>query len=35
MQSLDEARGLMKLASIDAASFERGHYIRTLHTWLP
>jgi dihydroorotate dehydrogenase (fumarate) len=35
MESLDEARGLMKLASSDSASFERGHYIRTLHTWLP
>jgi dihydroorotate dehydrogenase (fumarate) len=35
MHALDEARGLMKLASSDSASFERGHYIRTLHTWLP
>ena len=35
MDTLDEARGLMKLASSDSASFERGHYIRTLHTWLP
>ncbi len=35
MATLDEARGLMRLASSDAASFERGQYIRTLHTWLP
>ena len=35
MHRLDEARGLMKLASSDSASFERGHYIRTLHTWPP
>ncbi len=35
MVTLDEARGLMRLASSDTASFERGHYIRTLHTWLP
>jgi dihydroorotate dehydrogenase (fumarate) len=35
MHTLDEARGLMKLASSDSASFERGQYIRTLHTWLP
>ena len=35
MDTLDEARGLMKLASSDSASFERGQYIRTLHTWLP
>ena len=35
MDTLDEARGLMKLASSDSASFERGYYIRTLHTWLP
>jgi dihydroorotate dehydrogenase (fumarate) len=35
MHTLDEARGLMKLASSDSASFERGHYIRTLHTWQP
>ena len=35
MDTLDEARGLMKLASSDTASFERGHYIRTLHTWQP
>jgi dihydroorotate dehydrogenase (fumarate) len=35
MHTLDEARGLMKIANSDSASFERGHYIRTLHTWLP
>jgi dihydroorotate dehydrogenase (fumarate) len=35
MVTLDEARGLMRLASSDAASVERGQYIRTLHTWLP
>jgi dihydroorotate dehydrogenase (fumarate) len=35
MVTLDEARGLMGLASSDTASFERGQYIRTLHTWVP
>jgi dihydroorotate dehydrogenase (fumarate) len=35
MHTLDEARGLMKLASRDSDSFERGQYIRTLHTWQP
>ncbi len=35
LDTLDEARGLMGLASRDTASFERGNYIRTLHTWQP
>ena len=35
MVTVDEARGLMRLASSDTASFERGQYLRTLHTWLP
>ena len=35
MNTLDEARGLMSLASSDSASFERGQYIRTLHSWQP
>jgi dihydroorotate dehydrogenase (fumarate) len=33
METLDEARGLMSLASSDTASVERGQYIRTLHSW--
>jgi dihydroorotate dehydrogenase (fumarate) len=34
MASVDEARGAVSLkASGDAASFERAHYIRTLHSW--
>ncbi len=33
MNTLDEARGLMGLASRDTASLERGNYIRTLHSW--
>jgi len=33
MNTVDEARGLMGLASRDTASFERGNYIRTLHSW--
>ena len=34
MQDLAEARGLLSLRHTrDMASYERGHYIRTLHTW--
>ncbi|HEU4694550.1 MAG TPA: hypothetical protein VFS23_39555, partial [Vicinamibacterales bacterium] len=34
MVDLAEARGLVSLKNTrDTASFERGQYIRTLHTW--
>ena len=34
MTSVDEARGAVSLqTSGDAGSFERAHYIRTLHSW--
>jgi dihydroorotate dehydrogenase (fumarate) len=34
MGALDEARGLVSLKTTsDPASFERAHYIRTLHSW--
>jgi hypothetical protein len=34
MASLDDARGAVSLKTTgDAGSFERAHYIRTLHSW--
>jgi dihydroorotate dehydrogenase (fumarate) len=36
MERLDDARGLLSLKTTrDPASFERAHYIRTLHSWEP
>ncbi len=36
MERLDDARGRLSLKTTrDPGSFERAHYIRTLHSWPP